>query len=173
MIPDYVKQMQEIQGQLDSTANVLENDWKDAVKQRFFGDFVTPFDDDVKNFLYGGPNVYGPGLDELLKLMEKQMDAMSKVAGVNVTADVVEVTLGGQRHLHGLDGKIVADAGLHDGPTLDENRDRDYWHRDSPYNHGPKPGEMLPDEMNQLSQEREHSDKTSYDDFRRRMGLKR
>ena len=116
MIPDYVKQMQEIQGQLDSTANVLENDWKDAVKQRFFGDFVTPFDDDVKNFLYGGPNVYGPGLDELLKLMEKQMDAMSKVAGVNVTADVVEVTLGGQRHLRGLDGKIVADAGLHDGP---------------------------------------------------------
>lgn len=171
MIPDYVLQMQEIQRQFESTANVLKEDWKDDVQKRFYDDFVTPFSEDTKTYMYGGSGIYGMGLDELLKLMEKQMNAMSSLAGVNVTADVVAVSLGGHSSLRGLADNEVVAAGVYDGAVHDEYRDRDYWHQEFPYNHGPKPGELMHNEMNQVTEERENSTESSYSDFRRRMGL--
>lgn len=173
MIPDYVLQMQEIQRQLDSTASMLKNDWKDDVQKRFFEDYVTPFKKETNTYMYGGSGIYGMGLDELLKLMEKQMDAMSSVAGINVTAEVVAVSLGGQRHMRGLADNVVAEAGVYDEPVHNEHRDRDYWQQGFPYNHGPRPGELMHEEMNQVMEERDNSQEASYKDFRQRMGLNR
>ena len=42
-----------------------------------------------------------------------------------------------------------------------------------PYNHGPKPGELMHAEMNQVMEERDNSQEASYKDFRQRMGLNR
>lgn len=173
MIPDYVLQMQEIQRQFESTANVLEEDWQDNVQKRFYEEYVEPFKKDTDTYMYGGSNLYGKGLDELLKLMEKQMDAMSDIAEVNVTADVVAVSLGRQSALRGVAGNVIGAAGEYDGPVHDEYRDRNYWRQEFPYFHGPKPGALMHKEMNEVTEERDSSNVSSYDDFRQRMGLNR
>lgn len=129
MIPDYVRQIQEIERQFGSQAAVTAEKWSDDVAKRFYYKFVDRYSKDMHSYLTG-EGITGKGLDDLLRFVEQKANEMTALSGITPIA--------------GFPGESR--------PIMDPYGNRIPW---SKYQDGNPPGELSDREIEDLMHERD------------------
>lgn len=162
-IPDFAFQLQEIERQLHSQADVTAKVWQDGVKDRFYKQHVDHFCHIIEMVINGDHHGdYGIYERSMNKMLEGISDCFYKMANASEESSADALFNMAMNGMH--DGSIrdnynhtIDVEGNYDvqrrGQVYDEHLDRDYWDRS--YN-GPKPGTMESEDMDKLMKRRSH-----------------
>lgn len=72
MIPNFVQQIVSIESALKTASSDAANDWKDNNKERFYDAYINEYEEKLELFVRGGTEMYGMGLDELLRFLDEK-----------------------------------------------------------------------------------------------------
>ena len=160
-IPDFVLQIQEAERNLKAKWQMVQNDWRGQAANNFNSGVMEPYTANFHKYITGD-GIRGCGVDDLMKRMDKHMQAMAKLSGVS--EDVAFACAAGAQHNGGVNNMfddhidvenldIVRSRG---GVVHNSNRDRDYWNNDSSsfgYD-GAKPGELNNNDIEKIMQQK-------------------
>ena len=81
-IPDFAMQVQEVQRQIEAQSDVTAQDWKDAVQQRYYDNYMNAYKEKMELYIHGGSGISGKGINDLLVFLDEQMQKMEQLTGV-------------------------------------------------------------------------------------------
>ena len=157
-IPDFAIQVLEVERQIKTRADVTAEDWKDAVQQRYYDQYVRQYEEKMEMYIHGGTGMSGLGINELMRFISDRLEQMAQLTGIS--EDVAFVYAAGPSYDGSLrdnfDSDIRVEEDNHviyrDGIVHNDRLERDYW--DDRYN-GPRPGEHDNDDIVKIMEERE------------------
>ena len=159
-IPDFAFQLQEIERQLRSQADLTAAVWQDGVKERFYKQHVYNFCHIIEMVIngdhHGDYDIYQRSMNEMLEGISDCFDKMASASETS-SSSLFDMAMNGMH-----DGSIrdtynntINVEGNYDvqnrGQVYDENLERDYWSRR--YN-GPRPGTLGSEDVNDLMKKR-------------------
>ncbi len=166
-IPDYVLQVQEVERQIEAQSAATAEDWKDAVQERYYTNFMDAYREKIELYIYGGMGMTGKGLNDLLVFLDKKMQEMEAVSGVPADLTFMCATgssyIGTMRDNYGghIDVEETEEVQRRDGIVHNDRRERDYWQDQETYisrYNGPRPGEYSNEELQKLMELRQQDD---------------
>lgn len=172
-IPDFAMQVQEVQRQIEAQSDVTAQDWKDAVQQRYYDNYMNAYKEMMELYIYGGSGISGKGINDLLVFLDEQMQKMEQLTGV--PADVTFMCAAGAsytgsvRDNYGVSIPVEAfkEVQERDGVVHNEKRERDYWREEGTFfepDNGTRPGQYSNEEIEQIMDYRSQDD--FYKDFK-------
>ncbi|MBQ7210731.1 MAG: hypothetical protein IJS05_07555 [Paludibacteraceae bacterium] len=152
-IPDFALQLTEVRNQLQVQTDITAQNWQDRKKTEFYETFVELMFEYIDNYINGGKQMRGMGVNDLMELFASSMDEMEKLTGVPADVQFELAALG--MHDGNVNDAYGNQIAVEDDPHVinrggvvhDSQGNRDYW--DS-WRNGPRPGEMKPKEINDL-----------------------
>lgn len=172
-IPDFAMQVQEVQRQIEAQSDVTAQDWKDAVQQRYYDNYMNAYKEKMELYIHGGSGISGKGINDLLVFLDEQMQKMEQLTGV--PADLTFMCAAGAsytgsvRDNYGVSIPVEAFKGVQerDGVVHNEKRERDYWREEGTFfepDNGTRPGQYSNEEIKQIMDYRSQDD--FYKDFK-------
>ena len=172
-IPDFAMQVQEVQRQIEAQSDVTAQDWKDAVQQRYYDNYMNAYKEKMELYIHGGSEIYGKGINDLLVFLDEQMQKMEQLTGV--PADLTFMCAAGAsytgsvRDNYGVSIPVEAfkEVQERDGVVHNEKRERDYWREEGTFfepDNGTRPGQYSNEEIKQIMDYRSQDD--FYKDFK-------
>lgn len=163
-IPDFAMQVQEVQRQIEAQSDVTAQDWKDAVQQRYYGNYMNAYKEKMELYIHGGSGISGKGINELLVFLDEQMQKMEELTGV--PADVTFLCAAGSsysgsvRDNYGVDINVESSQEVQgrNGIVHNEKQERDYWQEGGGYYNGTRPGQYSNEEIKQIMDYRSQDD---------------
>ncbi len=151
-IPDFVLQIQEVERNLKAEWQLVQEDWRDQVAERFNSGIMEPYSLNFQKYITG-EGIKGYGVDQLMQQMDKHLQEMARLTGIS--EDVAFVCAAGPQYngkvnnwhddeINVEECKVVNNRG---GIVHDERRDRDYW--EERYD-GVKPGELRDKDIQEI-----------------------
>ena len=171
-IPDFAMQVQEVQRQIEAQSDVTAQDWKDAVQQRYYDNYMNAYKEKMELYIHGGSEISGKGINDLLVFLDEQMQKMEQLTGV--PADLTFMCAAGAsytgsvRDNYGVSIPVEAfkEVQERDGVVHNEKRERDYWREEGTFfepDNGTRPGQYSNEEIKQIMDYRSQDD--YYKDF--------
>ena len=171
-IPDFAMQVQEVQRQIEAQSDVTAQDWKDAVQQRYYDNYMNAYKEKRELLIHGGSGISGKGINDLLVFLDEQMQKMEQLTGV--PADLTFMCAAGAsytgsvRDNYGVSIPVEAfkEVQERDGVVHNEKRERDYWREEGTFfepDNGTRPGQYSNEEIKQIMDYRSQDD--YYKDF--------
>lgn len=166
-IPDFAMQVLEIERQIEAQCDVTADDWKDAVQQRYYDNFIGSYKEKLELYIHGGLGMTGKGINDLLVFLDEKIQELESHTGV--PADLIFMVAAGDSYtgtIRDSEGNCIDvddsyEVKNRDGVVHDDNYSRDYWKNQSsfipPYN-GSRPGEYSPEEVLKIMELRQQSD---------------
>ena len=159
-IPDFAFQLQEIERQLRSQADVTAAVWQDGVKDCFYKQYVDNFCHTIEMVIngdhWGDYGIYQRGLNDMLQGISDCFDEMASASETSPSA-LFDMAMNGMHdgsirdHFDwSMDVESYQKVRNRGGVVYNEKLERDYW--DS--SNGPRPGSMGGDEVNELMKRR-------------------
>lgn len=172
-IPDFAMQVQEVQRQIEAQSDVTAQDWKDAVQQRYYDNYMNAYRETMELYIHGGSGISGKGINDLLVFLDEQMQKMEQLTGV--PADLTFMCAAGAsytgsvRDNYGVSIPVEAFKEIQerDGVVHNEKRERDYWREEGTFfepDNGTRPGQYSNEEIEQIMDYRSQDD--YYKDFK-------
>lgn len=172
-IPDFAMQVQEVQRQIEAQSDVTAQDWKDAVQQRYYDNYMNTYKEKMELYIHGGSGISGKGINDLLVFLDEQMQKMEQLTGV--PADLTFMCAAGAsytgsvRDNYGVSIPVEAfkEVQERDGVVHNEKRERDYWREEGTFfepDNGTRPGQYSNEEIKQIMDYRSQDD--FYKDFK-------
>ena len=172
-IPDFAMQVQEVQRQIEAQSDVTAQDWKDAVQQRYYDNYMNTYKEKMELYIHGGSGISGKGINDLLVFIDEQMQKMEQLTGV--PADLTFMCAAGAsytgsvRDNYGVSIPVEAFKEIQerDGVVHNEKRERDYWREEGTFfepDNGTRPGQYSNEEIKQIMDYRSQDD--FYKDFK-------
>ena len=172
-IPDFAMQVQEVQRQIEAQSDVTAQDWKDAVQQRYYDNYMNTYKEKMELYIHGGSGISGKGINDLLVFLDEQMQKMEQLTGV--PADLTFMCAAGAsytgsvRDNYGVSIPVEAFKEIQerDGVVHNEKRERDYWREEGTFfepDNGTRPGQYSNEEIKQIMDYRSQDD--FYKDFK-------
>ena len=172
-IPDFAMQVQEVQRQIEAQSDVTAQDWKDAVQQRYYDNYMNAYKEKMELYRHGGSGISGKGINDLLVFLDEQMQKMEQLTGV--PADLTFMCAAGAsytgsvRDNYGVSIPVEAfkEVQERDGVVHNEKRERDYWREEGTFfepDNGTRPGQYSNEEIKQIMDYRSQDD--YYKDFK-------
>lgn len=151
-IPDFVLQIQEVERNLKAEWQLVQQDWRDQVAERFNSGIMEPYSRNFQQYITG-EGIKGYGVDELMQQMDKHLQEMASLTGIS--EDVAFACAAGPQYNGKVNNwadneidvqqcSVVRDRG---GIVHDQNRDRDYWKE---RHDGTKPGELRDQDIQEI-----------------------
>lgn len=75
-IPDFVDQLLQVENALQTQMDATADDWQDEVKDRYYNTFMTDYIEGINDYINGGKNMSGMGLNDLLVFCDEKMQEM-------------------------------------------------------------------------------------------------
>lgn len=171
-IPDFAMHVQEVQRQIEAQSDVTAQDWKDAVQQRYYDNYMNAYKEKMELYIHGGSGISGKGINDLLIFLDEQMQKMEQLTGV--PADLTFMCAAGAsytgsvRDNYGVSIPVEAfkEVQERDGVVHNEKRERDYWIEEGTFfepDNGTRPGQYSNEEIKQIMDYRSQDD--YYKDF--------
>lgn len=79
--PDFVFQIQEAERQLKAEWQVVQENWRDQVAERYRTGIMEPYSKNFQQYLTG-EGLKGYGVADLMQQMEKHLQEMSSLTGM-------------------------------------------------------------------------------------------
>lgn len=159
-IPDFAFQLQEIERQLRTQADVTAAIWQDGVKQRFYEQYVDKFCHIIEMIINGEHNadygVYGRSMNKMLEGISDCFDKMASASETSAST-LFNKAMNGMHdgEIRDLYGHTIDVENNYDvqnrGQVYDDHLERDYWNCRL---NGPRPGSLESDDMNELMKKR-------------------
>ncbi len=78
-IPDFAKQVQDIQLQIEAQSSVVEEDWSDSVQERYYQNFMERYKKDIDLYISGGMGMKGKGINDLMVYLCEQQQKLESM----------------------------------------------------------------------------------------------
>ena len=164
-IPDFVLNLQEIQRSVGEQAAVTAELWKDCVKERYYYDYVEPFNHIINVVIHGREDmdsIYQRSLNDLLVLISNRIMEMAVIAECSPDEIYQQAFYNGDfngyseenmndnygRPMNPMKNWHVKSRG---GVVHDDHLTRDYW---DPLTNGPRPGELDNEDIGHIMERR-------------------
>lgn len=159
-IPDFAMQVMEIARQIEAQSSVTADDWKDAVKERYYGRYIDPYAQKLDLYIHGGDEMTGMGINDLVVFLDEKMQQMAQLTGIS--EDVSFSYSAGGSHSgmirDNFDDPIDVSGRREvmdrDGVIHNEYHERDYWEESQ---RGSRPGQYSQDEISDIMKRRENN----------------
>ena len=94
-IPDFVLQIQEVERNLKAEWQLVQEDWRDQVAERFKSGIMEPYSLNFQQYITG-EGIKGYGVDQLMQQMDKHLQEMARLTGIS--EDVAFVCAAGPQY---------------------------------------------------------------------------
>ena len=89
IIPDYAKQASELMRQLEAQADLTAQYWSDGKRKEFYTQYIEQYLQWIEKYVYGGDDMQGKGLNDLLQFVAEKTDEFERVANVSITGSII------------------------------------------------------------------------------------
>lgn len=167
-IPDFAMQVLEIQRQIETQGEITAEDWNDAVQRRYYENYMTMYKDRLEQYVHGGQQISGMGINDLLVFLDKKVQEMEALTGIS--ADITFACAAGAAcgsSLRDTSGNSVnvtssGEVRMRGGIVHNSRQERDYWDEGRSQNSS-RPGQYTDKEINKIMDLRNKDD--FYKDF--------
>lgn len=161
-IPDFAMQAMEIVRQIEAQSSVTAEDWKDAVKDRYYTNYVEAYSQKIDLYIHGGSGIVGKGINDLLVFLDDNMQQMAQLTGIS--EDISFSFAAGSSYSGGvrdnfsrlIDVPHQNEVERRNGVIHNEYHERDYWDES---NRGSRPGQYTSDEIQEIMRQRAYNTK--------------
>lgn len=159
-IPDFAMQAMEIARQIEAQSAATADDWRDAVKERYYDSYVEMYAQKLDLYIHGGSAMTGKGINDMLVFLDEKMQQMSQLTGISEEVSFSCAAGPGYSGMIRDNADRIIDVPnqqeviSRDGVIHNEYHERDYWEESQG---GSRPGQYSHDEILEIMKQREHN----------------